>query len=370
MGISPDRHVPSWDGSSSGPNWDTGGSILGRGLGDGLRGLVGGVTNAFKSVGSLLGVGTGVPPDTPEVFAPLVAAVQDTLAPILERADAALDRSQDALDVAQGVTAEMGELIDPENPESQLWVLQHQHNMLSDEMHAAHQETLRTHTEALREIAASEWKIMKARALTHSANEYLKVTYTRRSSYQDEGGAVGYRYHYDVEALGDWAGYVRRDGAIVAEVTPTNRFITEVSIAGTFDFFLEVQVANAESHYTELAGTSVTPPNGVWADVPGFTFTASVTSKHYITLRGQWSNATYVATYGIRILVDGVPRATRQQENIGPLIHHERRMQSLSTELQINTNQVVTLQAYAAHSNSLNRHFNRAEGTIGWVTGS
>lgn len=84
-----------------------------------------------------------------------------------------------------------------------------------------------------------------------------------------------------------------------------------------------------------------------------------------------WENKTFVATYGMRIMVGGQNATTSSTSSRAPLLGHAARAHSAAMNVRrVSAGSVVSLQVKADHSNSLNRMLRDAQFRITWIDGA
>ena len=84
--------------------------------------------------------------------------------------------------------------------------------------------------------------------------------------------------------------------------------------------------------------------------------------------RLTFTNKTRIATYGLRILVDGQNVTTSSTAATAPLIGHAPRVHSASMNVRrVKAGSVIEVQAKADHSNSLNRQISNASFNVTWI---
>lgn len=92
--------------------------------------------------------------------------------------------------------------------------------------------------------------------------------------------------------------------------------------------------------------------------------TTNVTANARLT----WSNKTRIATYGLRILIDGKNNTTSSASSTAPLFGHGPRSHSAAMGVRrVQAGSVISLQARADHSSSSNRHIRDASFDVTWV---
>ena len=84
--------------------------------------------------------------------------------------------------------------------------------------------------------------------------------------------------------------------------------------------------------------------------------------------RLTFTNKTRIATYGLRIMVDGQNVTTSSTAATSPRFGHGPRVHSASMNIRrLTAGSVISLQAKADHSNSLNRHISNASFNVTWI---
>ena len=97
-------------------------------------------------------------------------------------------------------------------------------------------------------------------------------------------------------------------------------------------------------------------------------WTVPQTTEVTAAARLTFTNKTRIATYGLRIMVDGQNVTTSSTASTAPLLGHGPRVHSASMGIRrVNKGSVISLQAKADHSNSLNRHISNASFNVRWI---
>lgn len=314
-----------------------------------------------------------------EVFAEthaIATSANSTAILLIGKAEDALAKAEQGLDEIGGLNDQLFESIDPDDPSAQQWVWLSEIHRLQAEIDSAQNEAIVSNTELLRKITEDQWHLIKVAGKVGYVGDFLRVDYLRHRVETRSG--VLYPFHdFRVTALGGFNGYLRdTTGQVLYQFTDHNR-VYEYSRSAPLDssapaaeHFFEFKAANIDPGFTDLKRSSFTADRGTWVNVPDLSFTSTAKSIHYINVRGTWTNATYIASYGLRVMVNGVEKKRVFGTNVGPLIHHAPRSQSFSTQAKLEHGDVVTVQAYADHDNSLNRLLSNCELGLGWVPGS
>ena len=109
-----------------------------------------------------------------------------------------------------------------------------------------------------------------------------------------------------------------------------------------------------------------TLPKGTWVTVAEWT----VPKDTNIVANAEmvWANKTWLATYGMRLTLDGVNVTTSEASTSAPILGHGPRHHSVSMARRTaNAGQVLRVQALAAHSNELNRQVRDVELRATWI---
>ena len=87
--------------------------------------------------------------------------------------------------------------------------------------------------------------------------------------------------------------------------------------------------------------------------------------------RLTFANKTRIADYGLRILVNGSNNTSSSASSTAPLFGHGPRTHSASMNTRrVKAGSVISVQAKADHSNSLNRQITNASFNVTWVDGT
>ena len=87
--------------------------------------------------------------------------------------------------------------------------------------------------------------------------------------------------------------------------------------------------------------------------------------------RLTFANKTRMADYGLRILVNGTNNTSSSASSTAPLFGHGPRSHSASMNTRrVKAGSVISVQAKADHSNSLNRQITNASFDVTWIDGT
>ena len=87
--------------------------------------------------------------------------------------------------------------------------------------------------------------------------------------------------------------------------------------------------------------------------------------------RLTFANKTRIADYGLRILVNGSNNTSSSASSTAPLFGHGPRTHSASMNTRrVKAGSVISVQAKADHSNSLNRQITNASFDVTWIDGT
>lgn len=280
----------------------------------------------------------------------------------------ALSEAREAIDASGAANAELEALLDPENENSELWLLQWQINendRLALERHqeaidanAADIATIRPH------VTRTLWLNMGVQSVE---NEFMRLY---------RGTASGSPAVY-WEIKPGWAGtfQIIAGTNIHSSAFSRDNYMRELSAPNPeFTHFYDDSVGSVLVTINVSPGTARTTNlpiqdqniNRDWQTLQSWTIpqTTEVTAAARLT----FTNKTRIATYGLRLLVDGQNATTSSTAAMSPLFGHGPRVHSASMNVRhLKAGSVISLQAKADHSNSLNRHISNASFNVTWI---
>ena len=288
-------------------------------------------------------------------------------------ASKALSDAQDAIDSSGEANAELEALLDPNNENSALWALQWQINENDRTALERHQELIEANAADIATIrphvTRSLWLNLGVQSVE---NEFLRLYRGRNPS--------GYPAVF-WEVKPGWVGSFQ----IVAGTELSNTYFSSMT------FMHEYSVPNPQHSgfnsgngvgsvlvtINVRPGTARTTPLQIpdqsigreWQTLQSWTIPqdTEVTAVARLT----FTNKTRIATYGLRLLVDGQNVTTSSASATAPLFGHGPRTHSASINTRrVKAGSVISVQAKADHSNSLNRQITNASFDVTWIDGT
>ena len=280
----------------------------------------------------------------------------------------ALAEARDAIDASGTANAELEALLDPTNENSELWLLQWQINENDRLALERHQEAIEANASDIATIRPHVTRSLWLNLGVQSAeNEFMRLY---------RGTDRGNTAVFWVIKPG-WTGPFQ----IIAGTENSNSafanqiYMRELAAPNPeFGFFTNNSIGSVLATINVRPGTSRTtslpiPNQNIsrgWQTLQSWTVpqTTEVTAAARLT----FTNKTRIATYGLRLLVDGQNVTTSSTAATSPLLGHGPCVHSASMNIRrIKKNSVISLQAKADHSNSLNRHISNASFNARWI---
>lgn len=282
----------------------------------------------------------------------------------------ALSEAREAIDASGAANAELEALLDPENENSELWLLQWQINENDRLALERHQEAISANAADIATIRPHVTRSLWLNVGVQSAeNEFMRL-------YR---GTDGGRDAVFLEAKPGWvgtfqviAGVVPGSVASFSERSYMEEYIVSgprsswfSSVDGIGSVLVTINVSPGTAHTTPLP----IPDQNIgreWQTLQSWT--APQDTEVTAAARLTFTNKTRIATYGLRIMVDGQNVTTSSAAATAPLLGHAPRVHSASMNIRrIEKGSVISLQAKADHSNSLNRHISNASFNVRWI---
>lgn len=286
-------------------------------------------------------------------------------------ASKALSDAQAAIDSSGEANAELEALLDPNNENSALWALQWQINENDRLALERHQELIEANMQAISALRENQYASLWLNLDAQSAeNEYIRLYRTTSS---------GNRYvNWDIKP-----GWVGSFQIVAGTNIQTSAFNDRV-------YMRELHVPNPQflSFYSDSVGSvlcTITVKPGTakketlhipdqtigrdWQTLQSWTVPqdTDVTASARLT----FANKTRIATYGLRILVDGANNTSSSASSTAPLFGHGPRTHSASMNTRhVKAGSVISVQARADHHNSLNRQITNASFDVTWIDGT
>ena len=287
-------------------------------------------------------------------------------------ASKALSDAQAAIDSSGEANAELEALLDPNNENSALWALQWQINENDRIALERHQELIEANTQAISALRKNQYVSLWLNLDAQSAeNEYIRL-------YRSTGSFGRQIVNWDIKP--GWVGSFQ----IVAG--------TSISTSAFSDgvYMRELYVPNPqfENFYSDSIGSvlcTITIKPGT-AKVKKFNIPNQTIERSWQTLQSwtvpqdtdvtasarlTFANKTRIADYGLRILVNGTNNTSSSASSTAPLFGHGPRTHSASMNTRrVKAGSVISVQAKADHSNSLNRQITNASFDVTWIDGT
>ena len=286
-------------------------------------------------------------------------------------ASKALSDAQDAIDSSGEANAELEALLDPNNENSALWALQWQINENDRLALERHQELIEANMQAISALRENQYVSLWLNLDAQSAeNEYIRLY---RSTIP--GGD-----RVDWSAKPGWVGSVQfvagtnivtsgfNDYAYMREWyvpnTPTGYFSS--GSVGSVLCTILVKPGTAKKENLPISDQAI---ERSWQTLESWTVPQDTNVN--ASARLTFANKTRIADYGLRILVNGTNNTSSSASATAPLFGHGPRTHSASMNTRrVKAGSVISVQAKADHSNSLNRQITNASFDVTWIDGT
>ena len=286
-------------------------------------------------------------------------------------ASKALSDAQAAIDSSGEANAELEALLDPNNENSALWAIQWQINENDRIALERHQELIEANMQAISALRENRYISLWLDVDSQSAeNEYIRL-YRTASLGRDV-------VNWDIK-LG-WVGSFQivagtdiRTGAFNSNVymrelyVPNPEFLAfSESSVGSVLCTIVVKPGTAKRENLPIPNQTI---GRSWQTLQSWTVPqdTDVTASARLT----FANKTRIADYGLRILVDGANNTSSSASSTAPLFGHGPRTHSASMNTRrVKAGSVISVQAKADHSNSLNRQITNASFDVTWIDGT
>ena len=288
-------------------------------------------------------------------------------------ASKALSDAQAAIDSSGEANAELEALLDPNNENSALWAIQWQINENDRIALERHQELIEANMQAIATIRPHVTRTLWLNAGVPSAeNEFMRLY---RSTVDGKPAL-----YWEVKP--GWVGTFQVIAGYAPAADPT--FSEKV--------YMEEHKAPNPSHdrfwaaegiSSALVTINVSPGK---AKVENLPISDQAIGRSWQTLQSwtvpqdtdvnasarlTFANKTRIADYGLRILVNGSNNTSSSASSTAPLFGHEPRSHSASMNTRrVKAGSVISVQAKADHSNSLNRQITNASFDVTWIDGT
>ena len=287
-------------------------------------------------------------------------------------ASKALSDAQAAIDSSGEANAELEALLDPNNENSALWAIQWQINENDRIALERHQELIEANMQAISALRKNQYVTLWLDVDAQSAeNEHIRLY---RST--DDEGYPSVNWVIKPGWVGSFrivAGVDIRTSAFSREVymrelyvpNPQFKFFSDKSV-GSVLCTIVIKPGTAKKETLPIPDQSI---GRSWQTLQSWTVPqdTDVTASARLT----FANKTRIADYGLRILVDGSNNTSSSASSTAPLFGHGPRTHSASMNTRrIKAGSVISVQAKADHSNSLNRQITNASFDVTWIDGT
>ena len=282
----------------------------------------------------------------------------------------ALSEAREAIDASGAANAELEALLDPENENSELWLLQWQINENDRLALERHQEAIEANAADIETIRPHVTRTLWLNAGAPSVeNEFMRLY---RGT---DGGNPSLNWEVKPGWTGTFqiiAGYSTTTDPTFSEKVymeehqaPHPSYVRFSTSEGIGSALATINVSPGTARTTSLP----IPDQGIgreWQTLQSWTITQ--TTEVTAAARLTFTNKTRIASYGLRLLVDGQNVTTSSTSATSPLFGHGPRVHSASMGVRrLTAGSVISLQAKADHSNSLNRHISNASFNVKWI---
>ena len=287
-------------------------------------------------------------------------------------ASKALSDAQDAIDSSGEANAELEALLDPNNENSALWAIQWQINENDRIALERHQELIEANMQAISALRENQYVSLWLNYDAQSAeNEYIRL---------DRGRAPSGNPSVEWSVKPGWVGSFQIVAGTDISTSAYNRFVymREFQAPNPEDYFVgDVSIGSVLCTIIVKPGTAKVETLPIsdqtigrsWQTLQSWTVPqdTDVTASARLT----FANKTRVATYGLRILVNGSNNTSSSASSTAPLFGHGPRTHSASMNTRrVSAGSVISVQAKADHSNSLNRQITNASFDVTWIDGT
>ena len=284
-------------------------------------------------------------------------------------ASKALSDAQAAIDSSGEANAELEALLDPNNENSALWALQWQINENDRLALERHQELIEANMQDIAALRETQSHSLFLNVGESSVSSRF-LTLTRTSPTRVEWSvAPGWAGNFEIIApLGGITGgagnkiYMRR----FSSPNPEFPAFGDSEGIGSVKATINVKPGKAKTVRLPISDQTI---GRSWQTLQSWTVPqdTDVTASARLT----FANKTRIADYGLRILVDGSNNTSSSASSTAPLFGHGPRSHSASMNTRrVKAGSVISVQAKADHSNSLNRQITNASFDVTWIDGT
>ena len=286
-------------------------------------------------------------------------------------ASKALSDAQDAIDSSGEANAELEALLDPENENSALWAIQWQINENDRIALERHQELIEANTQAISALRESRYIGLWLNLDAQSAeNEYIRLYRSTSSDRQVVNWDIkpGWVGSFQIVAGTSVTGGAFSNDVYMRELyVPNPEFPAFSSNSiGSVLCTIIIKPGTAKKENLPIPDQTI---GRSWQTLQSWTVPqdTDVTASARLT----FANKTRIATYGLRILVNGTNNTSSSASSTAPLFGHGPRTHSASMNTRrVKAGSVISVQAKADHSNPLNRQITNASFNVTWIDGT
>ena len=286
-------------------------------------------------------------------------------------ASKALSDAQAAIDSSGEANAELEALLDPNNENSALWAIQWQINENDRLALERHQELIEANTQAISALRENRYISLWLDVDAQSAeNEYIRLYRTTSLGKSSVNWDIKPGWVGSFQIV---AGTDIRTGAFSYEV-----YMRELSVPNPqFPAFSRSSIGSVLCTIVVKPGTAKVekfniPDQSIghsWQTLQSWTVPQDTDVN--ASARLTFANKTRIADYGLRILVNGSNNTSSSASSTAPLFGHGPRTHSVSMNTRrVKAGSVISVQAKADHSNSLNRQITNASFDVTWIDGT
>ena len=286
-------------------------------------------------------------------------------------ASKALSDAQDAIDSSGEANAELEALLDPNNENSALWAIQWQINENDRLALERHQELIEANMQAISALRenryVSLWLDVDAQS---TENEYIHLYRTREGNVPKVYWAIkpGWVGTFQIVAGTEAVTGAYNELVYMRELqAPNPQFIGfGRGPIGSVLCTITIRPGKAKSTSFPISDQGI---DRDWQTLASWTVPqdTDVTASARLT----FANKTRIADYGLRILVNGSNNTSSSASATAPLFGHGPRTHSASMNMRrVTAGSVISVQAKADHSDSLNRQITNASFNVTWLDGT
>ena len=287
-------------------------------------------------------------------------------------ASKALSDAQDVIDSSGEANAELEALLDPNNENSALWAIQWQINENDRIALERHQELIEANMQAISALRENRYVSLWLNLDAQSAeNEYIRL-------YRSTDSDGSRRVNWSIKP--GWVGsfQIVAGTRISTSAFNNDTYMRELYVPNPqFGSFASSSIGSVLCTITIKPGaakkeTLHIPDQTIersWQTLQSWTVPqdTDVTASARLT----FANKTRIADYGLRILVNGTNNTSSSASSTAPLFGHGPRTHSASMNTRrVKAGSVISVQAKADHSNSLNRQITNASFDVTWLDGT